>query len=128
MKIKILTLKKDNPTWGYGKIANEIGCHKSTVEFHLNPKTARKKVLRQKINVRRKKEILIQEFGGGCKICGYNKCLSALEFHHLNPKEKKFDVTQRNRLLSFMREEALKCILVCANCHREIEEKQQDVA
>lgn len=60
----------------------------------------------------------------GCSICGYIKCLPALEFHHVNPEDKKFgiktwDIITRNED-SFVNE-INKCILLCANCHREIE-------
>lgn len=69
----------------------------------------------------RLKERLVEYKGGKCEICGYNKCITALEFHHLNPKEKEFGIGN-NDILSFERnkQEADKCILVCANCHREI--------
>lgn len=69
----------------------------------------------------RKKERLIQVSGGKCCICGYNKCISALEFHHINPEEKEFTVS-KNAHIAFDKAlvEIRKCILVCANCHREI--------
>ena len=38
------------------------------------------------------KELLVEYKGGKCEICGYNKCISALEFHHLNPNEKDFGI------------------------------------
>lgn len=38
------------------------------------------------------KELLVEYKGGKCEICGYNKCISALEFHHLNPAEKDFGI------------------------------------
>ena len=69
----------------------------------------------------RKKQRLVNSLGGKCCICGYNKCLSALEFHHLNPEEKDFTIS-KNAHIAFEKalEEAKKCILVCSNCHREI--------
>ena len=79
-------------------------------------------------NYRKKiKERLVDYKGGKCEICGYNKCIEALEFHHLNPKEKDFTLSSSN-VLSFdkMKEEADKCILVCANCHREIHHKENE--
>lgn len=52
---------------------------------------------------------------------GYDKCVQALEFHHLDPNEKEFSLTTSNtRSIQKLLEEAQKCILVCANCHREI--------
>ena len=69
----------------------------------------------------RLKERLVEYKGGKCEICGYDKCITALEFHHLNPEEKEFGIGN-NDILSFERnkQEVDKCILVCANCHREI--------
>ena len=72
-------------------------------------------------NTRRKnKSLLIEEFGGSCIQCGYNKNPAALEFHHLDPTIKERKVIGSSLSLNRQREEANKCILVCANCHREI--------
>ena len=64
---------------------------------------------------------LLRAHGSQCSICGYNKCMSALEFHHLNSEEKEFSLGQNTNIAT---EKALKetekCILICANCHREI--------
>lgn len=69
----------------------------------------------------RKKQRLVNSLGGKCCICGYNRCLSALQFHHKNPEEKDFTISQ-NAHIGFEKalQEVKKCILVCANCHREI--------
>jgi len=53
-----------------------------------------------------------------CQRCGYDKYAGALDFHHRDPLTKKFLVG--NRALSSAVEEARKCDLICANCHREI--------
>jgi 5-methylcytosine-specific restriction endonuclease McrA len=65
----------------------------------------------------------IEYKGGKCSVCGYNKSQRALQFHHLNPKEKDFTLGSWN-ILSWdkIKAELDKCILVCANCHAEIEE------
>ena len=58
----------------------------------------------------------------GCAICGYNKCMDCLEFHHSNPKDKKFGINIRNiekRNNIKIAEELNKCILLCNRCHRE---------
>lgn len=75
-----------------------------------------------KAHRRKVKEILVQYKGGKCEICGYNKCIAALDFHHLDPKEKDFGISQTNiyRNIDKLKEEVDKCLLVCANCHREI--------
>ena len=67
------------------------------------------------------KRRLLYVMGDKCCICGYDKCPSALEFHHTNPEEKDFSISS-NANIAFNKavEEVKKCILVCANCHREI--------
>ena len=60
--------------------------------------------------------------GGKCRICGYDKLLSALEFHHVIPSSKSFTLSSNtNKAHLAYKEEALKCVLLCANCHREVE-------
>ena len=70
----------------------------------------------------KRKTDLIYIMGGKCQICGYNKCEAALEFHHCNSNEKDFNLSNGNcRSLEKDLREARKCILLCANCHREVE-------
>jgi hypothetical protein len=56
-------------------------------------------------------------------ICGYDSHPRALEFHHVDPRAKAFALSQRGVTLSLasMRSEARKCVLVCSNCHAEVE-------
>ncbi len=72
---------------------------------------------------RRAKQLLISEAGGCCRLCGYNRYSGALHFHHLNPEEKEFGLARRGftRSIEKMRAEAAKCVLLCSNCHAEIE-------
>lgn len=71
---------------------------------------------------RNKKLELIKMFGNKCQECGYNKSAGALQFHHLNPKEKSFGIAEMGKYsLSRLIEEAKKCVLLCANCHAENE-------
>ena len=72
---------------------------------------------------KRTKEKAVEYKGGKCKICNYDRCASALEFHHLEPSKKDFTLSQSmNIAWDKIKEELDKCILVCANCHREIHE------
>jgi len=65
---------------------------------------------------------LIELIGNKCYHCGYDKCIDALEFHHKNPNEKEFNLScNMNRAYENLVEEAKKCIVLCANCHRELE-------
>jgi cytochrome c553 len=76
-------------------------------------------VLKRKTFVRR---LLILEAGDRCQACGYDRCRKNFHFHHLDPADKKFNLTAGNgKSLARFREEARKCVLVCANCHGEIE-------
>jgi hypothetical protein len=69
------------------------------------------------------KAILVEESGGRCVICGYDRYSGALHFHHVDPSRKAFAIARKGhtRSLDRAREEAKKCVLVCANCHAEIE-------
>jgi transposase len=72
---------------------------------------------------RKVKRILVDEAGGVCQICGYDRCIAALEFHHLEPTDKRFSLSHRGvaRSLARARAEARKCMLLCSNCHAEVE-------
>ena len=59
--------------------------------------------------------------GGKCEICGYDRCLRALVFHHRNPKEKDLSVSGNHcRKWSLLRAELGKCALLCCRCHTEV--------
>jgi DNA-directed RNA polymerase subunit RPC12/RpoP len=72
---------------------------------------------------RKVKDILVAEAGGACRLCGYDRYPGALQFHHLDPAQKRFQFGGRSmtRSLEILREEARKCVLLCANCHAEVE-------
>ena len=79
--------------------------------------------LKQQERALTRKLELIEAKGGKCEICGYDKNIAALELHHLDPTQKLFQLDARhlgNTTIEKLLEEADKCILVCANCHREI--------
>ena len=63
--------------------------------------------------------------GGACENCGYNKCFAALEFHHRNPSEKSFTISKRySYSWQRIKKELDKCIMLCANCHREFHARE----
>ena len=72
---------------------------------------------------RKLKEILVGEAGGRCLLCGYDRHLGALEFHHVDPAEKRLAISYNgvSQSLMVLREEASKCVLLCSNCHAEVE-------
>lgn len=77
---------------------------------------------------RRRKENLIKVCGQKCNICGYSGLNSVLEFHHIDPKEKQYGVAAGGNCHDLKKDlkEVKKCILVCANCHREIHAGKYD--
>ena len=68
-------------------------------------------------------QILVAEAGGRSQLCGYDRCVRALGFHHLDPASKSFTVAfgGLTRSIDRARTEAAKCVLLCASCHMEVE-------
>lgn len=92
----------------------------------LEVTTAKKKKSNPDAVAKRRKLVkmkAIEYKGGKCCICGYDKYSGALEFHHKNADDKEFGISERGWTISWekIRSEIDKCILVCSNCHREIE-------
>ena len=55
-------------------------------------------------------------------MCGYDKCQAALTFHHINRKDKSFTISANLNLpMDILEEEVKKCVLLCLNCHAEID-------
>ena len=109
--------------------ADFFGISESVVKYHTNKKRVvltddERKIENYKHvkNFRQKnKERAVNYKGGKCERCGYNKCITALEFHHTDPKEKDFHISSNmNKAWDKVKKELDKCILVCSNCHREI--------
>lgn len=76
----------------------------------------------QAITIKRRaiKKALIARHGGKCERCGYDTCMRALEFHHLDPTKKDFGISNTlTKSFSSLCEETDKCILLCSNCHAE---------
>jgi transposase len=72
---------------------------------------------------RRLKRLMVEEAGGCCQLCGYSGSLAALHFHHLDPLEKRLGISANGLTLSLasLRTEVAKCVLLCSNCHAEVE-------
>ncbi len=79
----------------------------------------------KRIYLDKRKELIKELKINGCAICGYNRCQHSLDFHHSNPEDKLFRIglsnIGHNYTIEKIIDEVNKCILVCANCHREIE-------
>lgn len=86
------------------------------------PKVSRikkKEKLKEKRILFKKK--CIEYKGGKCSMCGYDKHIAALHFHHVDPYGKDFEISKANyKNWDDVKLELDKCLLVCANCHAEI--------
>jgi hypothetical protein len=83
----------------------------------------RREYLIKAVQRRREKvrQMAVEYKGSSCEICNYNRCINALEFHHLDPTKKDFGISAKGYARSWekVKSEIKKCVLLCANCHRE---------
>lgn len=108
-------LKKENIFCSYG-CRNK---YFSGDQGKRKPKPKRNRSWDQR-SIKYKKEKAVIYKGGKCERCGYDKCIGALEFHHINPEDKIYAVKNLMvRRWELIQQEIDKCILLCANCHRE---------
>lgn len=104
-------------------IINEISkcillCHNCHCEFHYNDIPLRDDLVKR----RKGKELMLSYKGSYCTECGYNKCVAALDFHHLDDKtfslgNKRISVKANNDLPIDVINEIKKCSVLCKNCH-----------
>lgn len=101
------------------KSATRIYCYECSGDSTRSIYETRK---HQKTILRRSMKLQgIKMLGGKCSMCGYDRCIDALEFHHVNPSEKEFKLGSGNTMSwQEYKAELSKCILVCSNCHKEI--------
>jgi hypothetical protein len=73
---------------------------------------------------RKVKTTLVAEAGGACCICGYSRNMRALHFHHVEPSQKRHEINAKGVAVALekLRAEAQKCVLLCSNCHAEVED------
>lgn len=115
LKTQIKRLRKRG--WTYSAIARKLSCSTSVISQHLSPNPKKKEVENLRRNFRLTR--LKMEYGGECLVCGYNRCLGALEFDHLRPEAKKRSVSSVRGNYKKALQEAEKCVLLCCRCHRE---------
>jgi hypothetical protein len=106
----------------------ELDCpHHGRTAFHLRPDGGRRcSLCRSEAVTRWRRTVkvrLVERAGGACQVCGYDRYLGALQFHHLHPASKRFSLSRAGVTRSFAEaaREADGCVLLCANCHAEIE-------
>ena len=76
---------------------------------------------------RRIRQMAVEYKGGRCEVCGYDRCPEALEFHHKGDTTKEFGISEKGYTRSWVavQRELDKCVMLCANCHREVHAKLQ---
>ena len=79
---------------------------------------------------RKVKAILVAEAGGRCSVCGYDRNMRALQFHHLDPSLKRHEMNAKGVAIAIdkLRAEARKCVLLCSNCHAEVEDRKASIS
>ena len=67
----------------------------------------------------------MEEAGGCCCLCGYDRNMRALHFHHVDPAQKRGEINAKGVAVALnkLRVEAQKCVLLCSNCHAEVEDR-----
>ena len=122
-----------------GKLSKGLGykCKCGTtdpLDFYPYKKDYCKKCHRAEVKNKRWeiKKKAVEYKGGECEICGYDQCLDNLVFHHVDPNSKSdklrmkrskhvYSVTGFSRKWEKVKAEIDKCVMVCRNCHGEIE-------
>lgn len=95
-------------------------------DWYQKVKNTKKRKQAQRLSkkelVKRNQKLVQDARLAGCEICGYNKCLVALDFHHKDPKTKDLTIARaiRHWGTEKLNEEMKKCMILCANCHREL--------
>src|ERR1700680_5015487 len=75
------------------------------------------------------KQRCLEYMGGKCEVCGYSRCSAAMDFHHRDESQKSFTIACcYSRSWDALRKELDKCVLLCANCHRELHYTGKNVA
>lgn len=62
---------------------------------------------------------IIEYYNNTCMLC--NGKFQTLDFHHIDPNEKEFDLSEKNRQpIDKILKEANKCSLICSDCHKKV--------
>src|ERR1035438_4749698 len=104
------------------EIMEATSCSRESV-LYVTSKEYRAKNLSAKCNRVKEGMIELKRLAGGkCSVCGYDRCLYALDFHHLDPdtKDKAVCHLLRSKSSKAAADESKKCVLLCSNCHREL--------
>lgn len=120
-------VKPDNENSTRNSIGKNFTCKDCGKEFTYKKKgdkTTRCQVCCNKEARKQKKKKCLEYKGGKCESCGYNKCDKALVFHHIDPKQKEFQISSfPTKNWEAVKSELDKCKLLCANCHAEVHDR-----
>jgi hypothetical protein len=116
------------------KTCTRCGNEKPIEEFYFNSTKKRHHYecrgcfnKRSKELHRKRKAEAVEYKGGRCVRCGYQGNSAVFDFHHLDRKRKSFEIgTCKNRSFAKLKDELDKCVLLCSNCHRELEALGED--
>lgn len=87
----------------------------------IKPQKTIKEITSQASCAQKTKLKALEYKGGKCIVCGYNKSIRAMQFHHINPEEKDFGISSAGtKSFEKIKPELDKCVLLCANCHCEV--------
>jgi hypothetical protein len=81
---------------------------------------------RQREVYRERKQRCIDYKGGVCATCGEMPHPSAMDFHHVDPSTKSFSIGFGSKSFDKIKEELDKCVMLCANCHRQLHAEETD--
>jgi hypothetical protein len=115
------TKKIGNPT--KGDMCSCVKCGKNYVYVRNGDTLSKCTACGQRGRHRKFKIWAVEYKGRKCFCCGYSKCMRSLDFHHLDPNTKEFEITNMyNRSKENAMKELDKCVLLCKNCHGEVHE------
>ena len=69
---------------------------------------------------------MVIALGGKCSLCGLEDEIYIYDLHHINPLEKEINIASSMTNKMKVADEAEKCVLLCANCHRRVEHDKNE--
>ena len=106
-----------------GKLHSQCkDCQKAAEKIHYQERKSRQDAVKETAVFQKNRNImLVEQYKEcGCKKCGENR-LYVLDFHHISPQNKTGVIAHMIKSSSAenLSEELQKCVVLCANCHRE---------
>lgn len=115
----------------YCKICKNLIDNRYITKPEVRERNRKGNIIKNKNQTLKIREIQLSK-GGKCKKCGENR-LHLLDFHHVDPKEKVNLISNIIRMYGYgnkstelAKKEADKCVLLCANCHRDFHHLERE--